>query len=81
MLEREIAKLDHVVYQAGLSLNIHPSSQDRLGLKHSRKDAGLVNIDETITPEFVSKLRELIKQYGARLYSYIPSPQSMLIRT
>ncbi|OAK95333.1 hypothetical protein IQ06DRAFT_258326 [Phaeosphaeriaceae sp. SRC1lsM3a] len=70
MLEREIAKLDHVVYQAGLSLNIHPSSQDRLGLKHSRKDAGLVNIDETITPEFVSKLRELIKQYDEALVAF-----------
>jgi hypothetical protein len=68
LLESEIAKLDHIIYQAGLSLKIHPSPKDRLGLKHSRKDARLLNINETITPEFVYKLRELIKQYGARRY-------------
>lgn len=64
-LESEIAKMDHTIYQAGLSLGLSPSSTDRLGLKHSKKDANTPKIDDTITPEFLLKLRSLLKQYGA----------------
>jgi hypothetical protein len=63
-LEGEIAELDHTIYQAGLSLNLDPSAADRLGLKHSRRDGKVPNVDEAITREFVLKLRNLIKQYG-----------------
>jgi hypothetical protein len=64
LLENEIAEMDHAVYQVGISLGVSPSSTDRLGLKHSMKDANVPSIEDTITPEFVAKLRELLKQYG-----------------
>jgi hypothetical protein len=64
LLEREIAEMDHVIYQAGFTLDLNPSSQDRLGLKHAKKDANLPSIRDTITPEFIAKLRDLLKQYG-----------------
>lgn len=63
-LENEIAELDHIIYQAGLSLEGPVSPCDRLGLKHSQKDANVPAIPETITKEFVLKLRGLIQQYG-----------------
>jgi hypothetical protein len=63
-LEVEIAKMDHIIYQAGLSLECSPSSTDRLGLKHSKRDSNTPNINDTITPEFILKLRDLIRQYG-----------------
>ena len=64
LLENEIAEMDHAVYQAGISLGVSPSSTDRLGLKHSMKDASVPSIEDTITPGFIAKLRELLKQYG-----------------
>lgn len=66
-LENEIAEMDHVLYQAGLSLDISPSSDDRLGLGHCRKDANIPKIDQTITKDFISKLRKLVKEYGRKL--------------
>ena len=63
-LESEIAELDRVIYQAGLTLNLKPSATDRLGLKHSRRDEKVPKISESINPELVSKLRDLLKQYG-----------------
>lgn len=63
-LENEIAELDHIIYQAGLSLEGPLSPLDRLGLKYSKKDANVPAIHETITKEFVLKLRGLIQQYG-----------------
>lgn len=68
LLENEIAEMDHTVYQAGISLGISPTSTDRLGLKHSARDANVANIENTITPEFVAKLRELLKKYGMWLF-------------
>jgi hypothetical protein len=64
LLEHEIAEMDHKVYQAGLSLNLNPSTIDRLGLKHCKKDADIPKISESITDEFVHKLRTRLKQYG-----------------
>lgn len=63
-LEAEIAELDHVIYQAGLSLDIEPSAADRLGLKHSKKDKDTPDVDEVITRDLVLKLRGLLQQYG-----------------
>lgn len=56
--------MDHILYQAGLSLGLSPSSTDRLGLEHSKRDVNIPNISETVTPEFILKLRELLRQYG-----------------
>jgi hypothetical protein len=63
-LEVEIAEMDHTIYQAGLSLDLSPSSTDRLGLKHSKRDSNILNINDRITQEFILKLRDLIRQYG-----------------
>ncbi|KAL1607817.1 hypothetical protein SLS60_002755 [Paraconiothyrium brasiliense] len=63
LLESEIAEMDHAIYQAGISLGISPSPTDRLGLRHSKKDANVPNIEDTITPEFTATLRDLLKQY------------------
>ncbi|KAI1754785.1 hypothetical protein F4782DRAFT_491630 [Xylaria castorea] len=62
-LEGEIAALDHTIYQAGLSLGLDPSSSDRLGLRHSKKDGDVPQLEETVTRELVRKLRSLIKEY------------------
>ena len=64
-LENEIADMDHTIYQAGQSLHLNPSPTDRLGLKHGKRDAGITNISDVITQEFVLRLRDLMKQYGA----------------
>ncbi|KAH6986747.1 hypothetical protein EDB80DRAFT_590315, partial [Ilyonectria destructans] len=37
-LEAEIAAIDHLIYQLGLSLNLEPDCTDRLGIKHCQKD-------------------------------------------
>lgn len=64
LLEDEIAQIDHVIYQAGLSLGYEPSARDRLGLRDSKRDSRVAGIEVTITPELVVKLRTLIQQYG-----------------
>lgn len=64
-LEDEIADLDHILYQAGLSLGIDHSPANRLGLKDCQKDARVPTIQTTITDDLVLKLRCLIRQYGA----------------
>jgi hypothetical protein len=56
--------MDHIVYQAGLSLGLSLSPGDRLGLQHSKRDANVPKVDDMITREFVSKLRNLIKEYS-----------------
>ncbi len=67
-LEDEIATVDHGIYQAGLSLGLDPSSSDRLGLRHSKRDANVPPIEETITRAMVLRLRGLLKEYGPSLY-------------
>ncbi|XP_014553940.1 hypothetical protein COCVIDRAFT_106332 [Bipolaris victoriae FI3] len=69
-LEDEITQMDHVLYQAGLSLNLPISSFDRLGLKNNRRDDKVPNIDELITPEFILKLRGLLKEYDEALAAF-----------
>jgi hypothetical protein len=63
-LEDEIAQMDHTLYQAGLSLNLSPSSVDRLGLKHSKRDPSIPKVNDVVTAEFMLRLRDLLKQYG-----------------
>lgn len=64
LLEQEIAEMDRKLYQAGLSLGHDISAADRLGLKTARRDSDATCANETITDEFVEKLRRLISQYG-----------------
>ena len=64
LLEDEVAQMDNTLYQAGLSLDLPISSTDRLRLKKIKKDPTFPGISATITPEFVQKFRDLLKQYG-----------------
>ena len=70
-LEAEIAELDHKIYQAGLSLNIEPSSIDRLGLKHCKRDKVIPSLEDTITRDLILQLRKLVKEYGTLPGSYL----------
>ncbi|KAF2818149.1 hypothetical protein CC86DRAFT_461230 [Ophiobolus disseminans] len=69
-LENEIADMDHTVYQAGLSLGLSPSPGDRLGLQHSKRDADVQKVNDVINQEFISKLRNLIKEYNEALAAF-----------
>jgi hypothetical protein len=62
--------VDYIIYQAGLGLGLSPTPIDRLGLKHSKRDEHVPDVDDAITEAFVSKLRDLIKQYGINIPSY-----------
>lgn len=64
LLEHEISEMDHTVYQAALSLDLCPSTTDRLGLRHCKRDAKPPKVEQVITQEFIIKLRSLLKQYG-----------------
>lgn len=63
-LEAEIARLDHLLYQVGLGLELEISSVDRLGLKHCQKDDGIPCPSEVINRELIERLRRLLKDYG-----------------
>ncbi|KAJ0108752.1 hypothetical protein J7T55_011243 [Diaporthe amygdali] len=65
-LEDEIAKVDHVIYQAGLSLGRDHAPANKLGLNYCRKDPHVPDISATITEELVLKLRGLLRQYGSK---------------
>lgn len=67
LLETEIDKIDHKIYQAGLSLDLPSTSADKLGLKHSKRDVHAPSPEEVLDPELVSKLRQLLKEYGMLL--------------
>lgn len=62
-----MAVLDNVIYEAGLSLDLSPSSEDRLALRYRKRDKNAPLIEETITRETILKLRSLIKEYGLYL--------------
>jgi hypothetical protein len=64
LLEEEIDRIDHRIYQAGLKLGIDPSPSDRLGLKYCQKEEHALQPEEIINEELISRLRELLKQYG-----------------
>ena len=62
-LEEEIARVDHQIFQAGLSLG-HSHTVDKLGLKHGKRDQNPPIMSELFNGELVLRLRDLIKQYG-----------------
>ena len=64
LLETEIDKIDHQIYQAGLGLDLPSTSADKLGLKQSRRDEHAPCPEEVLKPELVSRLRQLLKEYG-----------------
>lgn len=64
-LEDEIARKDRLIYQAGLSLHCDRPPRDRLGLNNSKRDQPILDVETTITQEFVLDVRNLLKQYGA----------------
>lgn len=64
LLEAEIDKIDHEIYQAGLNLRLPATTADKLGLKHSKRDEHAPSPDEILQPELVLKLRQLVKEYG-----------------
>lgn len=63
-LEDEIAELDHVVYQAGLTLGLDHAPSNKLGLKYCKRDSKAPGIESAITEDLVLRLRSLLKQYG-----------------
>ena len=63
-LEEEIDKIDHQMFQAGLKLGNAPSAIDRLGLEYAKRDLNPRGAEEIISHELVTKLRDLLKQYG-----------------
>ena len=68
LLETELDKIDHQIYQAGLKLDLPLTSADKLGLKHSKRDDHAPCPEEVLKPELVSKLRQLLREYGKWLY-------------
>ena len=64
LLEAEIDKIDHKIYQTGLNLGVSSTSADKLGLKHSKRDKYAPSPEEILNPELVSKLRQLLREYG-----------------
>ena len=64
LLEEEIDQLDHKIFQAGLNLGIEPTSADKLGLKNSKRDKSAPSPEEVLDPTLVSRLRQLLKDYG-----------------
>ena len=64
LLEAEIDEIDHKIYQTGLSLGLPSTSADKLGLKHNKRDKHAPSPEEILKPELVSKLRQLLREYG-----------------
>ena len=60
-LEAEIDKIDHAIFQAGLTLDYLPVI-DRLGLRTAKKD--VPSATRAVDKALVLQLRELLKQYG-----------------
>ena len=64
LLEAEIDTIDHKIYQTGLGLGLPSTSADKLGLKHNKRDKHAPSPEEILDPELVSKLRQLLREYG-----------------
>ena len=69
-LEEEISGLDHMIYQAGLSLDNDTCERksDRLGLRYSHRDSTVPALQDTITDSMVLGMRNLLKEYGQQVY-------------
>ena len=64
LLEIEIDKIDRKIYQAGLNLGLSHTGTDKLGLRHSKRDEHAPSPAAVLDPELVSKLRQLVREYG-----------------
>jgi hypothetical protein len=71
LLEHEIDKLDHQIFQAGLRLGPLPATGQRLGLEYGKQDPTL-GTEVAVSQKMMLQLRELVKQYGKS--PYCPSP-------
>ncbi|KAL7940285.1 hypothetical protein V8C42DRAFT_258211 [Trichoderma barbatum] len=69
-LEAEIAEIDHLIYQLGLGLNVEPSSTDRLGLKHCKRDEIIPSIDQALSKELIQRLRQSLKEYDEAVIAF-----------
>ncbi|KAM6486530.1 hypothetical protein HDV62DRAFT_219129 [Trichoderma sp. SZMC 28011] len=69
-LEAEVAEIDHLIYQLGLSLNVEPSSTDRLGLKHCKRDEILPSTDQAVSKELIQRLRQSLKEYDEAVIAF-----------
>ena len=65
LLEDEIDRLDHQIYQAGIRLERSPTSGNKLGLAHAKVDPKGLTWDQIIDTEMSMRLRDLLKQYGS----------------
>ncbi|CZR52869.1 uncharacterized protein PAC_02746 [Phialocephala subalpina] len=63
LLEEEIDRIDHQIYQAGLNLGLDPSPADRLELKHCQKEEHALRPEEVLDEKLILKLRDLLRQY------------------
>ena len=59
-----VAQLYHLIYQAGLDLQLNPAPLDRLGLRHAKRVIATLETRRKVTPDLILKLRELLKQYS-----------------
>lgn len=64
LLEDEIDRIDHQIYQAGLKLGMDPAPHDRLGLKHCQRDEHALCPEEVLDEGLILKLRGLLREYG-----------------
>ncbi|KAJ6437570.1 hypothetical protein O9K51_09776 [Purpureocillium lavendulum] len=69
-LETEIAQIDRLLYQLGLSLDLGISEADRLGLKHCERDEGIPPVDEAVSRELITTLRGLVKEYDEAILRF-----------
>ncbi|KAH7250959.1 hypothetical protein BKA59DRAFT_471454 [Fusarium tricinctum] len=69
-LEAEIAEIDLLIYQVGLSLNLEADSTDRLGLKYCQKYDNIPSIDTAITKDLIQRLRGLLKEYDEAIIAF-----------
>ncbi|KAF8850984.1 hypothetical protein BDZ45DRAFT_768000 [Acephala macrosclerotiorum] len=70
LLEEEIDRIDHQIYQAGLNLGLDPSPADRLGLRHCQKDEHAPRPEEVLDEKLILKLRDLLRQYDDGLAAF-----------
>ncbi|KAI1178570.1 hypothetical protein F4777DRAFT_537060 [Nemania sp. FL0916] len=69
-IEDEIARLDHVIYQAGLTLDIDHSNPDRLGLGRANREAQVPEVRDVATLETIFQLRGLLREYDGALIAF-----------
>ncbi|KAL8668688.1 MAG: hypothetical protein Q9168_006693 [Polycauliona sp. 1 TL-2023] len=70
-LEQELDKIDHQIFQAGLSLDNSHKVIDRLALKQAKRDGNMEGrLENMIDDGLSNRLRCLLKQYDEALASF-----------